>query len=140
MPTIIPLNEVKTRLSEMVGRVADHHEEIVVTVHGRPVAVLMGLYEYESMKETLDVLGDHELMRQLDDYDADPATVSADEVRAMLEARPQEHGRAVDRAAFAAHFRKTRSRNGWAASRRTGLKGRVGVRKTAKKTRNDPAA
>jgi hypothetical protein len=34
--TILPLAEVKSHLSELVGRVHDHHERVTVTVHGRP--------------------------------------------------------------------------------------------------------
>jgi prevent-host-death family protein len=33
--TVLPLGEVKSHLSELVGRVHDHHERVTVTVHGR---------------------------------------------------------------------------------------------------------
>src|SRR5438876_12057103 len=32
--TTLPLGEVKSHLSELVGRVHDHHERVTVTVHG----------------------------------------------------------------------------------------------------------
>jgi antitoxin YefM len=41
--TTLPLGEVKTHLSELVGRVHDHHERVTVTVHGRPSAVLVAV-------------------------------------------------------------------------------------------------
>src|SRR5262249_8257146 len=38
--TTRPRGEVKTHLSELAGRVHDHHERATVTAHGRPPAVL----------------------------------------------------------------------------------------------------
>jgi hypothetical protein len=35
--TVLPLGDVKSHLSELVGRVHDHHERVTVTVHGRPL-------------------------------------------------------------------------------------------------------
>jgi len=40
-------------------------EEIVVTRKGKPAAVLVNYAEYERLKETLDVLSDPDLMRQI---------------------------------------------------------------------------
>lgn len=61
----VPLLEAKARLSELADRVENRHERIVVTRHGRPSFVLMSLDELESLEETLDVLGDEELMASL---------------------------------------------------------------------------
>jgi antitoxin YefM len=69
---MVPLNEVKAKLSEMVGRAQDHHEHIVITVHGQPAAVLVSLYEWESLQETLAVLSDTDTMAQLRESAADP--------------------------------------------------------------------
>jgi prevent-host-death family protein len=52
----LSLAEVKKRLSEMVDRVENHHERIVVTRRGRPAAVLLSPDDLESIEETLDVL------------------------------------------------------------------------------------
>ncbi|MCY4374387.1 MAG: type II toxin-antitoxin system prevent-host-death family antitoxin, partial [Spirochaetaceae bacterium] len=41
------------------------HERIVVTRHGRPSLVLMSPDELDSLEETLDILGDEELMATL---------------------------------------------------------------------------
>src|SRR5262249_61764446 len=38
--TTRPRGEVKTHLSELAGRVHDHHERVTVTAHGRPPTVL----------------------------------------------------------------------------------------------------
>lgn len=65
MPRTLPVSEVKARLPELVAGVQEREEEIVVTRHGRPAAVLLNVDEYERLKATLDVLSDPELMRQI---------------------------------------------------------------------------
>ncbi len=45
--------------------VEDREEEIVVTRKGKPPAVLVNHAEYEGLKETVDVLSDPELIRQI---------------------------------------------------------------------------
>ena len=52
----LPLAEVKKRLSEMVDRVEQHHDRVVLTRRGRPAAVLMSPDDLESLEETLDLL------------------------------------------------------------------------------------
>jgi prevent-host-death family protein len=61
----LPLSEVKTRLPELVAGVDEREEEIVVTKNGRPAAVLVNVQEYARLKETLDVLSDPSVMRQI---------------------------------------------------------------------------
>jgi antitoxin YefM len=61
----LPLSEVKTRLPELVAGVDEREKEIVVTKNGRPAAVLVNVHEYARLKETLDVLSDPSLMRQI---------------------------------------------------------------------------
>ena len=65
MSKTLPISEVKARLPELVTGVAEREEEVVVTRNGRPAAVLVNYAEYERLKETLDVLTDSELMRQI---------------------------------------------------------------------------
>ncbi len=65
MAKILPISEVKTRLPELIAGVAEREEEIVVTRRGKPAAVLVNYNEYRRLKETLDVLSDPVLMRQV---------------------------------------------------------------------------
>lgn len=65
MAKTLPLSEVKTRLPELVTGVDEREEEVVVTKNGRPAAVLVNVHEYARLKETLDVLSDPALMRQI---------------------------------------------------------------------------
>ena len=65
MSKTMPISEVKTRLPELVSRVEEREDEIVVTRNGKPAAVLVNYVEYERLKETLDVLSDPLSMRQI---------------------------------------------------------------------------
>ena len=65
MPKTLPISEVKARLPELVTGVDEREEEVVVTRNGKPAAVLINYAEYERVKETIDILSDSELMRQI---------------------------------------------------------------------------
>jgi antitoxin YefM len=65
MAKILPISEVKARLPELVSGVAEREEEIIVTRNGKPAATLVNYREYQRLKETLDVLSDEDLMRQI---------------------------------------------------------------------------
>ncbi len=65
MARTLPISEVKARLPELVTGVEEREEEVVVTRKGKPAAVLVNYAEYERLKETLDVLSDPELMKQI---------------------------------------------------------------------------
>lgn len=71
--TTLPLGEVKSHLSELVGRVHDHHERVTVTVHGRPSAVLVAIEDLERLEETLAVMRESDTMRRLGESDAELA-------------------------------------------------------------------
>lgn len=88
--TTIPLGEVKTHLSELVGRVHDHHERVTVTVHGRPSAVLVAVEDLERLEETVAILSAPETMRRLADSDAELArgeAVSSDDLAETMRRR-----------------------------------------------------
>ena len=65
MAKTLSLSEVKTRLPELVAGVQEREEEVVVTKNGRPAAILINVDEYTRLKETLDVLSDPALMKQI---------------------------------------------------------------------------
>ena len=65
MAKTLSLSEVKTRLPELVAGVDEREEEVVVTKNGRPAAILINIREYERLKETLDVLIDPTLLKQI---------------------------------------------------------------------------
>ena len=65
MAKTLPISEVKTRLPELVSGIAEREEEIVVTRNGKPAAVLVSYDEYERLKDSLAVLSDPDLMKQI---------------------------------------------------------------------------
>ena len=65
MAKTLSLSEVKARLPELVAGVQEREEEVVVTKNGRPAAILINVDEYTRLKETLDVLSDPVLMKQI---------------------------------------------------------------------------
>jgi antitoxin YefM len=59
------LAEAKAHLSELVSRVHGQHERVIVTVHGRPSAVLVSVEDLESLEETIAVLADGDAVSAL---------------------------------------------------------------------------
>lgn len=86
----MPLAEVKAHLSEVVSRVSGQHERVTVTVHGQPSAVIMAPDDVERLEETIAVLSDGELIRQLTESETDIAqgrVENLDSLAAALRAR-----------------------------------------------------
>ena len=61
----LSLSEVKMKLSELVDRVHSTDEEVVITKNGRPAAVLVSPEEFESWKETIEILASGDLMDEI---------------------------------------------------------------------------
>ena len=61
----LPISEVKARLPELVTGVAEREEEIVVTRNGRPAAMLVSYEDYRRQRDTLDILSNPDMMRQI---------------------------------------------------------------------------
>ena len=61
----LPLAEIKKRLSEIVDGVEQRHDRVVLTRHGRPVAVIMSPDDLESLEETLEILSDPRAVREI---------------------------------------------------------------------------
>lgn len=65
MTKTLPISAVKTHLAGLLDGVTEREDEIVVTRNGTPAAVILNYAEYERFKETLDVLSDPGLLRQI---------------------------------------------------------------------------
>ena len=65
MTKILPISEVKTHLPELVTRIEARDDQVVVTRNGKPAVIIVSFDQYERLRETLDVLGDPSMMRQL---------------------------------------------------------------------------
>ncbi|PZG21295.1 prevent-host-death family protein [Micromonospora craterilacus] len=84
----IPITEAKARIAELADRVAREHDHFTITRNRRADVMLISVAEYESMRETLDLLCDNEALADLRQSREDFAagdTFSMDEVRAELE-------------------------------------------------------
>ncbi|MDE0669021.1 MAG: type II toxin-antitoxin system Phd/YefM family antitoxin [bacterium] len=68
-----PLTEARNRLSEIVDEVAEGGSDVVISRHGRPVAVVVGFEDYESLVETLNILADEATMDAIDEAERDLA-------------------------------------------------------------------
>ena len=90
MSETLPLSSVKAHLSELVDRVEDQHDRVVLTRNGKPAAVLISPDDLESLEETLSILSDPKLVKQIRDGEAALAagdTASLDELQADLRER-----------------------------------------------------
>jgi prevent-host-death family protein len=61
----LSLSEAKMKLSELIENVYSTDEEIIITKNGRPAAVLVSPEEFESLKETIKIKSNPDLMREI---------------------------------------------------------------------------
>lgn len=92
MGTSMSLAQAKAHLSEVVSRVAGHHERVTVTVHGTPSAVLLAPADLESLEETLAILSDPAVMRRMAESDAELAQGQGESQAALVEAMSRRRG------------------------------------------------
>lgn len=64
MTRILPASEVKTKFYRLIDGIAVG-DEVIVTKNGRPTVAMLSAQELSALKETLDILSDPELMRQI---------------------------------------------------------------------------
>ena len=80
--TTVPLAEARAQLSKLVDDAVRTHERIEVTRNGRRAVVILSADDYDSLMETLDILGDAEAMADIRRADAD---IAAGQVSTMDE-------------------------------------------------------
>ncbi|WP_026256774.1 type II toxin-antitoxin system Phd/YefM family antitoxin [Actinopolymorpha alba] len=86
----LPLATVRNRLSALVEEVARTQDVVTITRNGVPSAVLLSADDYESIMETLDLLGDPESLRRLAEAEASHTsgdTLTGEEMEALLRER-----------------------------------------------------
>jgi len=82
----MPLAEVKAHLSEVVSRVNGQHERVTVTVHGQASAVIMSPDDLERLEETIAVLADEKLIRDLTASEVDLAAGRVEDANSLTAA------------------------------------------------------
>ncbi|MCJ7740778.1 type II toxin-antitoxin system Phd/YefM family antitoxin [Candidatus Microgenomates bacterium] len=65
MTKTLPITKAREQLPTLVERANRLMDEYIITVNGVPAAVLISAAEYESWKETNEILADKTLMRAI---------------------------------------------------------------------------
>ena len=71
MARTVPFSEARAHLTELLDEIEEIREHIFITRNGRLAAVVMSEAEYESLIETLEVLGDPEVLAALKESEED---------------------------------------------------------------------
>jgi len=61
--TTLPVADARANLSKLIDEASTTHERIEITKNGRRAAVLLGVDDYDAMRETIAVLSDPDLLR-----------------------------------------------------------------------------
>jgi antitoxin YefM len=94
MSETLPLSSVKAHLSELVDRVEDQHDRVVVTRNGKPAAVLVSPEDLESLEETLAILSDPVAMEQV--HESEQAIAAGERGASLSELQTQLERRGRD--------------------------------------------
>lgn len=62
---VLPLSEVKTKLSELVDVVERRDEPVTITRNGKAIAIIVSKDEYDSWHETVEILRDRQFLVQI---------------------------------------------------------------------------
>ena len=62
---VLPLSEVKSKLSELVDVVERRDEEVTITRNGKAVAIIVSKDEYDGLRETIEILQDPAFMKEI---------------------------------------------------------------------------
>ncbi len=65
MTSLISISDVRARLPDLVDKVNKKLDRVTITVNGKPKAVLLSAEELESIEETLEILSNPKLMKDL---------------------------------------------------------------------------
>lgn len=63
--TFIPITQAKAKLLDLVRQLHDTDDTIAITKNGVPEAILLSMKKFEGYLETIDILADPEMMKQL---------------------------------------------------------------------------
>ena len=61
----VPVTKAKTILLDMVRKIKDSDDAIVITKNGIPEAVLISMDRFEGLLETLEILSDEKTMKSI---------------------------------------------------------------------------
>ena len=87
MRKTLPVTEARERLTELVDEVNNKFEQIEITKNGKPRAVIMSADEFDGWKETMEVLSDQQLMKDIKEAERDfkeGKTITLEQLKAEL--------------------------------------------------------
>jgi antitoxin YefM len=88
----LTVTEVKARLNELVDEAESTHEQIMITKHGRPAAVIVAAEDLESLQETVYWLSQPGIRESIAEAEANidaGRTIGSDELRQQLGLPPR---------------------------------------------------
>lgn len=71
MTKTLPISEARQNLASLVDKAQKRLDEYVITVNGKPAAVILSAAEYESWKETEEILADKQAMKEIKEAEED---------------------------------------------------------------------
>lgn len=71
MTKTLSITKAREKLTTLVENASRKLDEYVITVNGSPAAVLMSAAEFESWKETLEILADPEAIKAIKQAESD---------------------------------------------------------------------
>ncbi|MBI2621544.1 MAG: type II toxin-antitoxin system Phd/YefM family antitoxin [Candidatus Levybacteria bacterium] len=73
MTQTLPVTKAREELTQIVDNAKNKLDEYIITVNGVPAAVIMSHAEFESWKETTEILSDPSLMKAIRQGEKDEA-------------------------------------------------------------------
>lgn len=67
----LPITKAREELATLVDNASKKLDEYIITVNGTPAAVLLSLAEYESWKETMEILADPSMVGAIKEGEED---------------------------------------------------------------------
>ena len=63
--TILPVTKVKRKFLEILKTMEEDYATVTVTRNGKPVGIMMTPDRYEALLETIEILGDNNILKVL---------------------------------------------------------------------------
>jgi antitoxin YefM len=61
----IPVTKAKARLLDIIRNFDDREDTIAITKNGIPKAIMMSMDQYEAICETMEIMADRDIMKQI---------------------------------------------------------------------------
>ena len=81
----VSLAEARKRLSEVLSEVERFHEQFTITKNGKPVAVIVSNYDWETLEDTLFWLSEPGILEDIAEARRDLASGNTVSAEALLE-------------------------------------------------------